>query len=87
VPTTSAAFTRTLESLVLNWAAQGIPDGACYARLTYDDLSTAIIAGTVASGSQTISAASLARPRVRKVEYLAVPTVPPIRAVTLKDAA
>jgi hypothetical protein len=85
ISSTTAAAARAAEILMLNWASLGVADGACFVRLTYDDLSTAIIASVVVSGLQTIAATSLARPWVRKIEYLSVPTVPPVRAVTLKD--
>jgi hypothetical protein len=84
-PTAGTAATRGGETLSLNWGLQGIPEGACFHRVTFDDLSTQLLAGTVASGIATIAAASLNRSRVRKVDYILASTPPVNRRLTLSD--
>lgn len=86
-PTTAAMAARADEALVLNWTGQSVPDGACFSRITYDDLSTSIVPGTIASGVQTIAATSLARATVRRIDYMLAPTPTPNRRVTLIDNA
>lgn len=69
IATTGAPVTRAADQLTIDWASRGVADGAITARVTFDDLTTQDVAVTVAGGVGALPA-TLARPRIRRIERI-----------------
>ncbi len=69
IRTTTAAVTRAADVIAVDWAGQGVADGAITARYTFDDGTTQDVATTVAGGTSTIPT-NLNRPVILRVEKI-----------------
>ncbi len=69
IPTLAEQVTRAPDVLAIDWAGQGVADGAITARYTFDDGTTQDVATTVASGTSTIPT-NLNRPNILRVEKI-----------------